>query len=118
MTGCGKEDEEDPGAAIATFQYEINPENWAEVIFMNYSQNASTFAWDFGDGNTSTDTNPTHTYGSGGTSAQRQLILLILKQLVRSYLELKVKRGTLTEKRLPWVSAQDQVMFPGGLLVA
>ena len=67
MTGCGKEDEEDPGAAIATFQYEINPENWAEVIFMNYSQNASTFAWDFGDGNTSTDTNPTHTYGSGGT---------------------------------------------------
>ncbi len=26
-----------------------------------------TFFWDFGDGNTSTDANPSHTYGSGGT---------------------------------------------------
>ena len=67
MAGCGKEDEEDPGAAIATFQYEINPENWVEVTFMNYSLNASTFAWDFGDGNTSTDTNPIHTYSGGGS---------------------------------------------------
>ncbi len=38
----------------------------AAVEFFNTSNNASAFLWDFGDGNTSTDTNPTHTYTSSG----------------------------------------------------
>jgi len=36
------------------------------VDFINYSSNGSTFFWDFGDGNTSTDPNPTHTYSTTG----------------------------------------------------
>lgn len=36
------------------------------VEFENQSANGSTFSWDFGDGGTSTDLNPSHTYTSNG----------------------------------------------------
>lgn len=67
LTGCRKDDPEEPGDTVATFQYEISSGNWAEVTFTNYSQNASSYAWDFGDGNTSTEESPVHTYAAGGT---------------------------------------------------
>jgi PKD repeat protein len=37
------------------------------VNFTNTSQNGATYQWNFGDGNTSTDVNPSHTYSSVGT---------------------------------------------------
>ena len=37
------------------------------VSFNNTSTNGSTFQWNFGDGNTSTQINPTHTYNANGT---------------------------------------------------
>ncbi len=37
------------------------------ITFTNTSQNATSFAWDFGDGNSSTEENPTHSYSSTGT---------------------------------------------------
>jgi PKD repeat protein len=37
------------------------------VSFTNISTNALTYKWDFGDGLTSTATNPTHTYTASGT---------------------------------------------------
>ncbi len=37
-----------------------------EVDFDNWSENGVTYAWDFGDGNTSTDEHPTHTYATAG----------------------------------------------------
>ena len=68
MTACNKDDENTgPADVIASFQYEISAETWSDVVFTNYSQNASTYAWDFGDGNTSTEQNPTHSFASGGT---------------------------------------------------
>jgi PKD repeat protein len=36
------------------------------VTFTNTSEDASTYSWDFGDGQTSTSENPTHTYTTGG----------------------------------------------------
>lgn len=36
------------------------------VSFTNTSTGASTYAWNFGNGSTSTDVNPTHTYASPG----------------------------------------------------
>lgn len=39
----------------------------ALVNFVDQSTNATTWNWTFGDGNTSTQTNPTNTYGAPGT---------------------------------------------------
>jgi Zn-dependent metalloprotease len=36
------------------------------VIFNNYSSNATSYSWNFGDGGTSTQANPTHTYTTAG----------------------------------------------------
>lgn len=38
-----------------------------EVLFINCSENASRFDWDFGDGNTGEGYNPTHVYAEAGT---------------------------------------------------
>ena len=35
-----------------------------EVTFENKSENAKSYLWDFGDGATSTDENPTHVYSN------------------------------------------------------
>lgn len=40
--------------------------NGFEISFMNNSQNATSYSWDFGDGNQSMDENPTHMYGGDG----------------------------------------------------
>lgn len=37
------------------------------VAFVNESLNASTYKWDFGDGNTSTEMEPSHSYSMAGT---------------------------------------------------
>jgi PKD repeat protein len=37
------------------------------VAFTNTSSGASSYAWDFGDGNTSTNANPVNTYSNAGT---------------------------------------------------
>lgn len=37
------------------------------ATFTNTSLNATSFMWDFGDGSTSTEENPTHTYAAPGT---------------------------------------------------
>ena len=38
-----------------------------DVDFTNASINATSFSWDFGDGNSSTDSDPSHTYAMDGT---------------------------------------------------
>lgn len=66
FTACNDDDDpvlEDP---IATFQYEISEENFFEVTFMNFSSNATSYSWDFGDGNTSAEENPVHVYDDLG----------------------------------------------------
>ncbi len=65
FNSCEKDEDpaEDP---IASFQVEIDEENYLQVTFMNFSQNAETYLWDFGDGNTSTEENPVHVYDTHG----------------------------------------------------
>ncbi len=66
LNSCDTDDDpvEDP---IATFQYEISEDNHLQVIFTNFSSNAVSYAWNFGDGNSSTEENPVHTYDGPGT---------------------------------------------------
>lgn len=60
---------------IASFDYTINPANasFTEVVSgnqLNCTNTSSSFdhlLWNFGDGNTSTQTNPTHFYNISGT---------------------------------------------------
>jgi PKD repeat protein len=47
---------------VASYTYTIDPGNSRRVIFTNTSQSADSYEWDFGDGNTSTEENPIHTY--------------------------------------------------------
>ncbi len=68
LSSC-KKDSDDPEVKdpIASFQYEISAANFLEVAFTNFSQNATSYSWDFGDGNTSTETDPTHVYDAVGS---------------------------------------------------
>lgn len=66
-----------------------------EITFKNLSENATTYEWDFGDGNTSSEENPIHTYvkegeytltlvaaGEGGEVKEKSTIV-IKKQTVQ-----------------------------------
>jgi PKD repeat protein len=55
-------------APVAAFTVQNNNCTAAcEIIFQNQSQNALSSLWDFGDGGSSTDANPKHTYAKAGT---------------------------------------------------
>jgi PKD repeat protein len=66
FSSCDKETEPAPDP-VASFQYEISDDNFLEVSFTSFSQNAVSYSWNFGDGETSTEENPTHTYAEVGT---------------------------------------------------
>lgn len=59
------EDDPEP-KPLARFTATANEDNPFEFTFTNDSENASTYAWDFGDGNTSTEESPVHTYATKG----------------------------------------------------
>ncbi len=61
------EDEVAP-LAIASFQFEVSETDFRVVNFTNFSQNAVSYSWNFGDGSAaSTAENPSHTYATEGT---------------------------------------------------
>ena len=70
FTDCKKEPVE-PEEVIASFQYSVGTVNFLEVTFTNYSQNATSYEWDFGDGQTSTEKDPVHVYAAAGAYTVR-----------------------------------------------
>lgn len=66
FSGCEDDEEvlEDP---VASFQYEASEDNYLELTFTNFSQNATSYTWNFGDGESSTEENPTHVYAEADT---------------------------------------------------
>jgi len=55
-------------APVADFNYEISGNT---TTFTNQMTNTETHIWEFGDGNTSTEINPVHTYAEEGTYVAR-----------------------------------------------
>ncbi len=85
ITSC--KDSDDTPVPVADFTFEVNE---LSVDFDNTSANADSYVWDFGDGETSTETSPSHVYadygtytvtleatGSGGTSSASNDVDLI-----------------------------------------
>ncbi len=65
FTACSEDDGKTPSTPpTAAFEFTVNE---LVVTFNNTSTNASSYIWNFGDGNNSTEANPTHTYASAGT---------------------------------------------------
>lgn len=60
MTSCS----EDPVLPNARYSFAVDG---LTVTFTDASQDADTYSWDFGDGNSSTDASPVHTYAADGT---------------------------------------------------
>ncbi len=61
FTSCQKE-------PVAKFSAnKTNAKTGEEIAFTNESTDAGSYSWDFGDNNTSTEENPTHTYETAGS---------------------------------------------------
>jgi len=66
--GCGKNNDTPDTAVDANFSisgYEVAAP--CAVTFINTSRNADSYLWNFGDGTTSTGSNPAPTYNLNGT---------------------------------------------------
>ena len=59
LSNCNKAEE-----PVAGFTYSADE---LTLTFSSSSTDADTYAWDFGDGGTSTQENPSHTYSTAGT---------------------------------------------------
>ncbi|HHJ49448.1 MAG TPA: PKD domain-containing protein, partial [Phaeodactylibacter sp.] len=58
-----------PGDTLLTLE-----QGSAELAFTDTSQNAVSYLWDFGDGQTSGESNPVHTYTDAGSYAVTQWV--------------------------------------------
>ncbi len=50
----------------ANFAFSVDANQWNKVKFVNTSSYGMSYEWNFGDGNTSTDTTPTHVFAEKG----------------------------------------------------
>ena len=64
LSACSKDSTPEPSVS---FTMDKTDAGIGEMIaFTNTSQNATSYEWDFGDGNSSTEENPAHSYSSAG----------------------------------------------------
>ena len=67
FVSCKEEEPTPAGDPVASFQSAPDESNYLTYNFTDFSQNASSWEWDFDDnGATSTEQNPTHTFSGDG----------------------------------------------------
>ena len=67
VSSCNDDDDPPPVNPIdPTATFSVGNIDGLTVTFVNASSNATSYNWDFDDGTTSTDENPTHTYAEAG----------------------------------------------------
>lgn len=69
VTGCKKKEMGTPPAStVASFDYTVTNQGYAPCVatFKNSSLNATGYSWDFGNGQTSTETDPTASFDTPG----------------------------------------------------
>ena len=62
--GCNDDDDANLPEIVASFAHTINEDTGA-VSFLNLSENADNYSWDFGDGISSTEINPIRSFPTG-----------------------------------------------------
>lgn len=75
--------------------------NGRDVTFTSTSKYVESFMWDFGDGETSTEENPTHTYSQGGEytvtltaeGAEGTITAVVTQTVNVGYIEIAVENG-------------------------
>ncbi len=67
LWSCKGDDPVDPVDTKVVADFTFTKGSAGAVTFKNASKNATSYAWDFGDGNKSTEENPTHTYTKDST---------------------------------------------------
>lgn len=63
VTGCSKKNDSGPAAVVPLFSVSANGKT---VTFTNTSENATSYLWRFGDGDTSSTVSPVHVYSAYG----------------------------------------------------
>ena len=68
FSSCDDDDTPEQDLPKACFEMSVETGKVGnEITFTNCSENAAAYAWDFGDGTTSTQQEPTHTYTEAGS---------------------------------------------------
>lgn len=98
LTQCENELPEEGSIADSTpptsgFSFRQDSEDQLMVVFTNEARSATVFEWDFGDGNTSTERNPTNVYEEFGTYTVSLTASDLLGVSDIVILEIEVKEG-------------------------
>ncbi len=64
FVGCNEDDDVNLPEVVASFAKTINADT-GTVSFLNLSENADSYTWDFGDGTSSTEINPIKSFATG-----------------------------------------------------
>jgi PKD repeat protein len=93
----------------------LEPEVGQSVIFYNESQDAERFEWDFGDGYTTDDPNPVHSFNATGTYEVKLTAVSKNNHEDRASLTLNVLVPTLLEVQV--LEYYDEYIVPGASII-
>lgn len=100
LTSCAK--------PLAKFNTEQSSQSApSKIVLQNESQNAETYFWDFGDGNTSDEESPTHVYNESG---KYKITLKVTKKEKSNSASKEIEVG-ISEKCLIEISTEYGVMI-------